>query len=151
MIEESAPVPAAHRQVLTFRIANEWYALDVAQVRRVEKAPTIVAVPSAPPALPGVFISQGQLIPAVDPRVILELPPATEESPEFVVIACHEEYVGGILVDWVDEVTRVDAAAIEPPPVGAGALYASGQTLLQGRLVSLLRLEALFQAATGEL
>ena len=81
MNEESAPIPAAHRQVLTFRIANEWYALDVAQVRRVRRPLRLWPCPALPPALPGVFISQGQLIPAVDPRVILELPPPPRRNP----------------------------------------------------------------------
>lgn len=150
MNEELAPTPTTHRQVLTFRIADEWYALDVARVRRVEPVPEIAPVPSAPPALPGVFVSQGQLIPAVDPRAILNLPAAPEGLPAFVVIARQGDMVGGILVDWVDEVTRIDEAVIEPPTAGSGGSFASGEARIEEKLVSLLHLDALFHAATGE-
>ncbi|NLC55622.1 MAG: chemotaxis protein CheW [Armatimonadetes bacterium] len=145
--EPTTPAPAC-RQLLTFRVAGEWFALEVGRVRRVEPRPELTPVPGAPQALPGVFLSHGQLVPALDPRVCLRLPAPAEAAPAFAVIAAEGDLSAGLLVDWVDDVVRVDETAIEPPAPGNDC--ATGQVRLGNRLLSLLNLPALFAAATGE-
>lgn len=136
---------AARRQLLTFCIAGEWFALEVTRIRSVEPRPALTPVPGAPQALPGVFAAHGQLIAALDPRVVLRLPPPADETSGFAIIAATGELSAGILVDWVDEVVQVADETIEPP--AAASECSAGQVRLGNRLLSLLDLPALFAAA----
>ena len=148
MNEGPSQAVSARVQLLTFRVADEWYALDVRCVRRVEPCPELTPVPGAPSAIPGVFASQGQLIAVLDPRAVLGLPAPAAGDQLFVVIARDGDLCAGLLADWVDEVVQVDAGAVEPP--SAGASYATGLTHLRGALVSVLNAGALFAAVSGE-
>lgn len=136
------------RQYLTFRIAGEWFALPVSSILRVEPCPELTPVPGAPPALPGVFASQGQLVAALEPRAVLGMP-AAEDSPAFMVIARQGELTAGLIVDWVEAVVMVSADEIEPP-AGPAAEFSDGYAQAHGIQASLLRLAAVLSSATGE-
>src|SRR5512146_491538 len=123
------------RQLLTFRVAGEPYALPVDSVQRVEPRQDLTPVPGAPSELPGVFVSQGQLVAALDPRTVLGLRAAAETDGQFVVVARDAELVAGLLVDWVDEVVPVDSGEIQTA-TGHGAEYATGQVQVHGEWVS---------------
>ncbi|MBI3948777.1 MAG: purine-binding chemotaxis protein CheW [Armatimonadetes bacterium] len=141
----------ARRQLLTFQVSDEWYALPVSRVRRVEERPNLTPVPGAPAAIPGIFPSQGELITALDLRTLLGLSPATGDAGgEFAIIARDDgELSAGLLVDWVDEVVSVGEDAIEAATAGPGAQWCKGQVRLRDRLVSLLNLPALFEGIVG--
>lgn len=145
MTAQPPPAGAARRQLLAFCIADEWFAVEVTRIRSVEPRPVLTPVPGAPKALPGVFAAHGQIVAALDPRVVLRLPPPTQESSGFAIIAAEGELSAGILVDWVDEVVQVAGDAIEPP--AAASECSAGQVRLGNRLLSLLDLGALFTAA----
>lgn len=108
------------RQYMTFRLGDELFAIDVAQVREVLEVPQITKVPTAPDYMRGVVNVRGQATPAVDLRVRFGLPKGTDTVHTRIVVMelelDGEAAVLGGIADSVHEVIELDPASIEPPP-----------------------------------
>ena len=63
---------------MTFKLGDELFAIDVAQVREVLEVSQITKVPTAPAYMRGVVNVRGQATPVVDLRLRFGLPPATD-------------------------------------------------------------------------
>src|SRR5579863_7855152 len=107
-------------QYMTFKLGNELFAINVAQVREVLEVAQITKVPTAPRYMRGVVNVRGQATPVVDLRLKFGL----SESPDTVhsrIIVMElqldgEATVLGGLADSVHEVIELDPASINPPP-----------------------------------
>jgi purine-binding chemotaxis protein CheW len=107
-------------QYMTFKLGNELFAIDVAQVREVLEVSTITRVPTAPEYMRGVVNVRGKAIPVVDLRLRFGLP-ATVDSVSTRVIVMEllldgETTVLGGMADSVHEVIEIEPSNIEPPP-----------------------------------
>lgn len=108
------------RQYITFKLGDEVFAIDVAQVREVLEVSQITKVPTAPPYMRGVVNVCGQATPVVDLRLKFGLP----ESPDTVhtrIIVLELELDGeasvlGGLADSVHEVIEIEPGNITSPP-----------------------------------
>jgi purine-binding chemotaxis protein CheW len=116
------PQALAHgsAQYLTFLLAGEEYAVPILKVREIIEYDVVTKVPSAPPAIRGVFNLRGRVVPAVDLGVRFGLPPTEVTKRTCIVIV---ELVGdgpavvlGVIADAVNQVVQLEAADIEPPP-----------------------------------
>ena len=107
-------------QYMTFKLGNELFAINVAQVREVLEVSTITRVPTAPEYMRGVVNVRGKAIPVVDLRRRFGLPEATDNvATRVIVMEVHldgETVVLGGIADSVHEVIEFDPARISPPP-----------------------------------
>jgi len=107
-------------QYMTFKLGNELFAINVAQVREVLEVSTITKVPTAPDYMRGVVNVRGKAIPVVDLRLRFGLPPAPDTvSTRVIVMELQldgETTVLGGIADSVHEVIELDPASINPPP-----------------------------------
>jgi len=107
-------------QYMTFKLGNELFAINVAQVREILEVSQITRVPTAPRYMRGVVNVRGQATPAVDLRLKFGLP----ESPDTVhtrIIVMELELDGeatvlGGIADSVHEVIELEPGSINPPP-----------------------------------
>lgn len=111
---QPAPIAAAPAsppaRVLAFLLAGGNYALDVAAVERVLPALEFRPLPNAPRGVAGVFDLAGRLVPVIDTRCRLGLPPtAVQMDHQFIVVHTGRRSVAL----WVDQVAGIEA-------VGAG-------------------------------
>lgn len=107
-------------QHLTFRLDDEVFALDVAQVREVLDLSPITKVPRAPEFMRGVINVRGSVVPVVDLRLKFGLP-KTENSKDTRIVVMElsldgETVVLGTLADSVHEVINIEPEQIEEPP-----------------------------------
>jgi purine-binding chemotaxis protein CheW len=58
---------------LGFPVGTDWYAVDLDWVREVVAHPTVTPVPTAPPAVIGLFNLRGDMVPIFDTGRILGL------------------------------------------------------------------------------
>ena len=101
--------------VLLLRVAEEYGALPIADLREVVRWRAFTPVPGAPPVLPGVISHRGVVLPVADLRVALGLPAAAPtRATRYVLIA----YDGIDLALHVDAVLDLHVALgeMEPPP-----------------------------------
>ena len=107
-------------QYLTFRLAEEVFALDIAQVREVLDYTQITKVPRMPEFMRGVINLRGSVVPVVDLRLKFGMS-ATERTVNTCIIIAEVAIEGertllGALADSVQEVIDLEAGQIEPPP-----------------------------------
>src|SRR5258708_3366473 len=93
-------------------------------------------VPLAPAEVRGLINLRGQIVPAVDLRRRLELPPM--EQPAMNVVVRTEGGAVSFLVDEIGDVIEVDEADFERPPetlAGVALKLIRGAYKLEGRLL----------------
>lgn len=107
-------------QYMTFKLGDELFAINVAQVREVLEVPQITKVPTAPQYMRGVVNVRGQSIPVVDLRLRFGLPKATETLQTRIIVMelalDGEVAVLGGIADSVHEVIELEPGNINPPP-----------------------------------
>src|SRR5512143_4065034 len=117
---ETATATATATQYLTFRLAEEVYALDIGKVREVLDFTTATKVPRTPDFMRGVINLRGSVVPVVDLRLKFGMS-ATEKTVNTCVIITevtvdNDTTVLGALADSVQEVIDLAPADISPAP-----------------------------------
>lgn len=103
-------------RVLSFRLSEQLFALDVNSVVEVRPAPSITTVPEAPANLLGITEVQGELLCVFDPRPGLDLPSHAPTTGAMSVIVATKEGPIALMVDEIGDVLEVSAQALERPP-----------------------------------
>jgi purine-binding chemotaxis protein CheW len=108
------------RQYLTFKLGNEVFATDVAQVREVLDLTTITEIPRTPDFMAGVINLRGSVVPVVDLRLCFEMS-KTESTRNTCIVVVEvmlegEATVIGALADSVEEVIDLEPEQIQPAP-----------------------------------
>lgn len=108
-------------EYLSFVLAGETYAVQIAHVAEILRPPPITEVPRAPSTVLGVISVRGKLVTVVDLRRRFRLPEAPFDRKTRVLLAdvgAGEQI--GLLVDEVQQVWRLAAQEIEPSNVLGG-------------------------------
>jgi purine-binding chemotaxis protein CheW len=91
----------AQNQILVFTLDEPKYALDLAAVERVVRAVEITPLPKAPEVVQGLINVQGQIVPVVDVRKRLHLPPREMHLDDQFIIARTSRRWVALVVDSV--------------------------------------------------
>jgi purine-binding chemotaxis protein CheW len=137
---------------LSFRLANEIYALDLLRIREIIRPQALTEVPRAPGFVPGIISVRGTVVPVVDLRLRLRLPAAPPSKPSRILIVSKAGELYGLVVDEVRQVERLAPDEIEPPPAVIGGLEAeflAGIGRTQGRMLILLNFDAVLAFRVG--
>lgn len=103
-------------RLVTFTLDERLYGVEVSGVQEVLRGLPRTRVPLAPPAMAGLINLRGQVLPAVDLRVQLELPARVgDDEPMLVVVRVGGEPLA-LLVDSIGAVVDVEQDQFEPPP-----------------------------------
>lgn len=107
-------------QYLTFKLADEVFALDISKVREVLDFTAITKVPRTPEFMRGVINLRGNVVPVVDMRLKFGMS-ATEKTVNTCIIIVEIALDGdttilGALADAVQEVLELEPGQIEPAP-----------------------------------
>ncbi|MBW2712831.1 MAG: chemotaxis protein CheW [Deltaproteobacteria bacterium] len=102
-------------ELLSFRLAEEAYAIPVERVREIVRMRPLTPVPRVPKEVIGVVSLRGEIVEVVDLRVRLGLP---SEGPmrrtRIIVLHGDSGRVTGLLVDEVTKVLRVPETDLRP-------------------------------------
>lgn len=141
------------RQYLTFKLAEEVFAVDVAKVREILELTTITKIPRTPDYMRGVINLRGSVVPVMDMRLKFGMP-ETEQTVNtciIVVEVLHEDEVVviGALADSVQEVFELEPDLIEPPPhIGAklNTDFILGMGKNDGQFIMILNIDRTFSS-----
>jgi len=116
---------------LTFRLANEWYAIPVLDVREIIRHTDIPPVPQMPPHVKGVINLRGKIIPISDLRLRFGMPETEVTDLTCIIVvqvsaAAHQTVLMGLIVDAVEAVVQIHARDLEPPPEFGSGLLTDG-------------------------
>jgi purine-binding chemotaxis protein CheW len=131
----------APQQLVTFRLGEDRFAVDIFAVERVLRFTAPAAVPKLPPWMDGVIEHGGRVVPVIDLRSRLGMPRlAPRPEQRIIVLAVGKEWLG-VTVDSVHEVMAVAPDEIAPPPPifrGLDAEYLRGLVRHEGSLIIFL-------------
>jgi purine-binding chemotaxis protein CheW len=107
-------------QYLTFKLADEIFAFDVAKVREILELTNITKVPQTPEFMRGVINLRGSVVPVIDLKLNFSMQ-RTEQTINTCIIVVEvnlhgEAIVLGVLADSVQEVVEMEPNLIEPAP-----------------------------------
>ncbi len=107
-------------QYLTFKLEDEVYATDIAQVREVLEYSKVTKVPRTPDYMRGVINLRGRVVPVLDLKLRFGMN-RTEQTVNTCIIIVEvnvegDKMVIGALADSVQEVIEIDPSVIEPAP-----------------------------------
>ena len=128
-------------QIVGFRLANEEYGLDIMRVQEIILIGAITQIPQVPDYVRGLINLRGHIIPIVDLRRRFSLPDTDQTEEQRIIVVNVRDKMIGILVDSVNQVTRVTADQIEPPTNSVSGLnheYLIGLVKMENQLIILL-------------
>ena len=145
-------------QLVTFRIGEEEFGVDILRVQEIIRIMEITRVPKSPDFVEGVINLRGKVIPIIDLRKRFGLEVKEHDKHTRIIVIEMNNMIVGFVVDAVSEVLRIPADTVEPPPPavmgGIDSEYISGAGKLEDRLLILLDLDKLLsqeeQAELGQ-
>ena len=135
-------------QMVSFKLDNEEYGIEVLKVREIIRMIPITHMPNSPQYIEGIINLRGKIIPVVSMRKKFGLMEQDNGVQTRIVVMdiCGE--LMGFIVDSVSEVIRISGSEIQPPPnVASGGIdqeCIAGVINQAERLLVLLELERLF-------
>lgn len=140
-------------QYLTFKLADEIFAFDVAKVREILEMTSITKVPQTPDFMRGVINLRGSVVPVIDLRLNFGMQ-CTEQTVNTCIIVVEvnlveETIVLGVLADSVQEVVEMEPEHIEPPPQLGTRLnteFIKGMGKVENDFVMILDIDKVFSA-----
>lgn len=103
------------KQYCTFQLDNLIFGVEVLKVQEVLLQQPMTPVPLAPDVVSGLMNLRGQIVPALDLRRRLSLPPLEGKVPMSVVVATDDGPVS-LMVDQIGDVVEIGEEAFEPTP-----------------------------------
>jgi len=122
---------------------EETFGINVFKVREVMRIPKITRAPEMPASVEGMVSLRGALVPVVDLAKYTGI--QTDEKAEIMIVTEYNGHTQGFLVKAVDNILRLDWAAMRVPPAmlvaELGGLVTAITELKDGRLVMMLDVE----------
>ena len=132
-------------QLVSFRLADEEYGIEISKVREIILVGEITEVPQTPPYVKGLINLRSTVIPIVDLKLRFGLPETEQTDDTRIVVVDMGGKTIGVIVDAVNEVLRISRDQIAPPPQAvqgnAGDDYVTGLAKVNDRLLILLDIE----------
>ncbi len=107
---------AGMKQLIRFTVGTEEYGLELLHVKEIMRMHQITRLPQSPHCVKGIFSLRGEVIPIIDLRDRLGLPPLQQSSTTRIIVVEVEDQPVGLAVDSASQVMRIPTAQITPPP-----------------------------------
>jgi purine-binding chemotaxis protein CheW len=128
-------------QLVTFSIGNEEFGVEILKVQEINKMMQVTKIPNSPSFVEGVINLRGKVIPIINLRNKLRLPPKEHDKNTRIIVMEIQGKTVGFIVDAVSEVLRIPRSITEPPPPmigGVSSEYIVSVGKLEDRLLILL-------------
>ena len=127
-----------------FELAGTTYGVRSRYVQQMEMVEHITPVPNAAPAVEGVVLARGQVIPALNLRVRFGFERVPFDLRSRLMVVNKGGRTLGLIVDTAREFLRIPDAAVEPPPeaiTGLSGKYLEGIATIKDRMILVLDLD----------
>ena len=130
---------------ILFELAGTTYGVRSRFVQQIEMVQDVAPVPNAHPAIDGVALVRGQVIPALSLRTRFGFDRIERDLRARLVVINNGTRVVGFLVDTAREFLKIPVASIEPPPAaltGLSGHYLEGIATVGERMILILNLDS---------
>jgi len=138
--------PEGSFKFVSFLLNGEWYGEDIRYIQEVNRLQEITEIPGLPDYILGVINLRGKIIPIMDMRRRLGMPPVAPSEKSRILVASYGGSVLGLLVDSVHQVMEMPLSMISPPPSSVSRnRYIYGIGRFEDKLIFLLDIERIFE------
>lgn len=126
-----------------FELAGTTYGVHSRFVQQMEMIEHITPVPNALPAVEGVVLARGQVIPALNLRTRFGFEKVPYDLRSRLMVVNSGGRTLGLIVDTAREFLSIPRTAIEPPPAaitGLSGKYLEGIATIGERMILVLNL-----------
>jgi purine-binding chemotaxis protein CheW len=139
--------------LLSFRVAEQEYSVDIMSVREIRGWSRATPLPHAAAHVCGVINLRGTVLPIIDlaKRLGLEVLAATERNV-IIVVQVNGQTVG-LVVDAVSDILSIPQSELQPPPDMSserGQSYIRALTVVEGRMLRVLDLDSVHPAMEAD-
>jgi purine-binding chemotaxis protein CheW len=130
-------------ELLTFRLADQEYSLDIMSVREIRGWTRATPLPQAPHYMKGVINLRGTVLPVMDLAARLGLQAGEQTDRNVIIVVKLGDSMTGLLVDAVSDIVALTNDDLQPPPdmqPGAPQGVVSALTLIDDRMIRVLDL-----------
>jgi purine-binding chemotaxis protein CheW len=138
------------RQMLTFRLGEEAYGVDILRVQEIRGWSPVTRIPHSRPHVLGVLNLRGSIVPIIDLRVRFSLVKADFTPLTVIIVLSIETETGrrecGLVVDSVSDVVDLAPDAMRPVPhlsCSVDAEFIQGLATVDDRMMILLNVDEL--------
>lgn len=132
---------------IVFNLGKESYGAEILSIKEIINVKDVTRLPNLPDFVKGVINLRGVIVPVVDLRLKLKLPPREYDKHTVIIVLESAGKTLGFVVDSVDTVDDLVKDSIqETPDIGIKIenKYIKGVGKKDERLIILLNLEKLF-------
>ena len=140
-------------QLVSFKIGNEEFGVDILNVQEIIKIMQITKVPNSPSFVEGIINLRGRVIPVIDLRLRMGLQKRQHTKDTRIVVVDIKSRTVGFIVDEVSEVLRIPKNITEAPPeivAGINSEFITAVGKLEDRLLILIDLERILSLTEKE-
>jgi len=148
----SAQPESAARRIVTFKVGDRTFGIDVGMVREIKGWQATTPLPHAAPHVRGVLNLRGVILAVYDLRTAIGLGQTDATATHVIVVVDVEDKTAGLLVDSVSDIVDVPVSAVRPVPDlerDENGLI-EGLVLLDSDIVALLDLAAVVRDGGGD-
>jgi purine-binding chemotaxis protein CheW len=135
-------------QLLIFRLSNEWYAVELEELKEIVKLSEVTYLPLAPKHIAGIINLKGKILSVTDMKKLFNLPQEDITDKTRLVVVEYDNMETGLLVDEVTSVANILKNKIDPPinTISTDIKdYIRGEAKINDRFVVLLNINLLFE------
>lgn len=134
---------ATTHELLTFKLADQEYSLDIMSVREIRGWTRTTPLPHAPSYMKGVINLRGTVLPVMDLALRMGLKPRAHNDRNVIIVVNHADTMTGLLVDAVSDIVALKSEDLQTPPdmqSGGAQGVVSSLTLIEERMIRVLNL-----------
>lgn len=143
----------AEVELLSFRLAEQEYSVDIMSVREIRGWTRATPLPHAPAHVRGVINLRGTVLPVVDLSTRLGMPPVEGDARNVIIVVQVGSQPAGLLVDAVSDILALPRTELQPPPdlaADTAHSFVQALTIVEGRMIRVLDLEAVLPSEKAE-
>jgi len=130
---------------ILFELSGTTYGVRSRFVQQIEMIDDVASVPNSHPAVEGVVLVRGQVIPALNLRTRFGFERIERDLRSRLVVINTDKRVVGLIVDTAREFIKISPDSMEPPPealTGLSGHYLEGVATIGERMILILNLDA---------
>lgn len=144
MHEHIDPTTGERTELISFRIGEQEFCVDIMSVREIRGWAPATPVPQAPSFVRGVINLRGAVLPIVDLAARFGLFVTEPTARHVIIVTRIGNQVVGLLVDAVCDILTVTKDMLQPTPDVACEVtkhFVKGLMAIEGRMISLVSLD----------
>lgn len=146
-------LPQENRKLIAFRIGTQEFCANIMAVREIRGWTQATPLPHTPSYVLGVINLRGAVLPIIDLSARLGMDEAEPSVRHVIIVAQVAGRVVGLLVEAVSDILTITDDIIQPVPEVSSDLekqYARGILAIEGRMICMIELDALFPETERE-